>query len=387
MKTSNRKENNGSTREQSEKTRNKRGATSTRSQSNTIEKDRIYNVIIVDESGSMSFLRNATVEGVNETIKTIKESQVQYEDNQVHYLTMVTFSGANNNSIRTIIDGAPITKVTSFDEYNPYGSTPLYDAVGDTLTSLHNRIKDDKHAIGSVTILTDGEENASQKWDAKVLKSLIARLKEEGWQFSYMGSDHNVKNVTDRLSIDNALEFSHDTTGASNTWERERASKQEYFRKMHDEYRHHEAREEKIARMKRYNQEYYHDRVTREHIRHLEPNEVFVFGSNADGFHSGGASALALRHFGAVMGVGEGIQGQSYAIPTTSGLQRMTVAVERFCEYARQHPRQKFLVTRVGCGAAGFSDSEVAPLFRPALSLENVSLPMEFWAVLGLRML
>lgn len=354
---------------------------------NTNLKDRIYNVIIVDESGSMEHLRNVTIDGVNETINTIKEIQSRYDDNQQHYLTLVTFRGAMHNDINTIIDAMPIPRVTSFMDYNPYGSTPLYDAVGETLTTLYDMIKGDDKATGSVTILTDGEENSSRKWNARDLKRLIESLKEEGWSFSYMGSAHNVKDVTDILSIDNAMEFSHDAGGASNTWQRERASKQAYFRRMHEEYRVQEAREEKLARMRRYNKEYYSDRVTSDGIRHLHPNEVFVFGSNVDGCHLGGTSAIALHRYGAQMGVGEGIQGRSYAIPTTSGFRYMAHAIERFCKYAQQHPNQKFLVTRIGCGEAGYKYSDVAPLFKEAIKLENVSLPMEFWAVLGLKML
>ncbi|MBQ9532670.1 MAG: hypothetical protein IJR71_01720 [Prevotella sp.] len=115
----------------------------------------------------------------------------------------------------------------------------------------------------------------------------------------------------------------------------------------------------------------------------LEPNEVFVFGSNAAGLHGGGAAAYAMRRFGAVWGQGEGFQGQSYAIPTMEGVERMKAAVGRFIQFADQHPDQRFLVTRIGCGIAGYRVRDVAPLFKDCIRLENVALPSDFWEVLG----
>ena len=125
-------------------------------------------------------------------------------------------------------------------------------------------------------------------------------------------------------------------------------------------------------------------RITPEHVTHLEDNEIFVFGSNAHGFHGGGAAAFAMKKFGAVWGEGEGLQGKSYAIPTMEGLDNLKAAVDRFIEFVDQHQELRFLVTRVGCGIAGYSDNEIAPLFKGCIYLENVSLPSEFWYELGL---
>ena len=190
----------------------------------------IYNLIIVDESGSMSHLRNATLSGINETISTIRSAQQEFETTQQHMLTLVTFdSGARRPTVRTIIDTKPIQDVVDFCDYTPQGCTPLYDAMGQSLTTLRGKIKDNKDATALVTVLTDGMENASCEWDAARLSSLIQELKGEGWSFSYMGSAHNVKEVTDLLHIENVVEFSHDVCGAANTWDRERASRREYF--------------------------------------------------------------------------------------------------------------------------------------------------------------
>ena len=125
------------------------------------------------------------------------------------------------------------------------------------------------------------------------------------------------------------------------------------------------------------------DRTTPEHIRSLKPNEVFVFGSNLAGAHAGGAAHAALTHFGAIWGQGVGRQGQSYAIPTMQGgVETIRPFVDEFIEYARQHPDDRFLVTRIGCGIAGFTDEEIAPLFREAVDVENICLPIEWWALL-----
>ena len=122
------------------------------------------------------------------------------------------------------------------------------------------------------------------------------------------------------------------------------------------------------------------DRVTPDYINKLGRNEIFVFGSNLAGWHGGGAARVARLHFGAVMGVGVGLQGQSYAIPTMQGgPETIAPYVDEFVEFAKSHVELRFLVTRIGCGIAGFSVSEIAPLFKGAIMLSNVCLPRDFW--------
>ena len=352
-------------------------------------KARIYNLIIVDESGSMSHLRESTLSGINETISTIHSAQEEFAATQKHTLTLVTFdSGSNRPDVRTMIDNQPISEVKEFKDYMPNGCTPLYDAMGQSLTHLHDRIKDDKDATAVVTVLTDGLENASREWDAAGLRRLIEQLKSEGWSFAYMGSAHNVKEVTDLLSIENVVEFSHNDLGAGSTWGRERSSRRAYYEKMNRMYEEERSmsREEMLERKRQYAKEYYGPRVSNDRIDHLEENEIFVFGSNASGYHGGGAAAYAMRKFGAVWGQGEGLQGQSYAIPTMEGIAEMSEAIKRFTSFAAEHSELRFLVTRVGCGVAGYSASQIAPLFKECIPLENVALPSDFWDVLGLKM-
>ncbi len=123
-----------------------------------------------------------------------------------------------------------------------------------------------------------------------------------------------------------------------------------------------------------YNREY-----TPEKITELKPNEIFVFGSNLAGAHAGGAARLAYNRFGAVWGQGVGLQGQSYAIPTMQGgVETIKPYVDQFIEFASSHPELKFFVTRIGCGIAGFTVEEIAPLFENAIDIPNVILPKEF---------
>lgn len=125
-----------------------------------------------------------------------------------------------------------------------------------------------------------------------------------------------------------------------------------------------------------YNREFTPDRISE-----LKENEIFVFGSNLAGHHGGGAARMAYNRFGAVWGQGVGLQGQCYAIPTMQGgVETIKPYVDEFIRFAEQHPEYKFLVTRIGCGIAGFRDEEIAPLFTQALKVENIILPKEFVA-------
>ncbi len=118
---------------------------------------------------------------------------------------------------------------------------------------------------------------------------------------------------------------------------------------------------------------------TPDHITRLHPNEIFVFGSNRARIHAGGAALTALLRFGAIPFKGSGRQGRSYAIPTMhGGPEAIAPYVDKFIRYAAEHPELHFWVTRLGCGIAGFSAVDIAPLFRTALELPNVSLPRVF---------
>ena len=122
-------------------------------------------------------------------------------------------------------------------------------------------------------------------------------------------------------------------------------------------------------------------RTTPTHIDTLKPNEVFVFGSNKKGKHTHGAAAKAME-FGAVLGQSEGLQGQSYAINTKSGMEVIETGVQSFIRFAIEHPHLTFLVTHIGCGLAKHTIEEVAPLFFDAMDVDNIWLPESFWLIL-----
>lgn len=125
-------------------------------------------------------------------------------------------------------------------------------------------------------------------------------------------------------------------------------------------------------------------KYTPERVTSLEANEIFVFGSTLGGAHRGGAAKLAVEQFGAIMGQGEGLQGRSYAIPSMlKSISSVQQHVNKFLQFAAANPQWNFLVTKVGCGRAGFKEEEIAPLFAEALNLPNISLPQSFVAIIG----
>ena len=125
-------------------------------------------------------------------------------------------------------------------------------------------------------------------------------------------------------------------------------------------------------------------KYTPDFITELGPNEIFVFGSNLAGAHAGGAARLAHEKFGAIWGQGVGLQGNSYAIPTMQGgIETIRPYVDEFIEFAKSHPDLTFYVTKIGCGIAGFSEKEIAPLFQKAIGISNIRLPKDFIELAG----
>ena len=124
-------------------------------------------------------------------------------------------------------------------------------------------------------------------------------------------------------------------------------------------------------------------RVSPQWITTLADDEIFVFGSNLEGLHGGGAALLAYERFGAIWGQGTGLQGKSYGIPTMhGGIDAIAPYVDEFIAFAREHRVVKFLVTEIGCGIAGFTVEEMAPLFKGAMDEENIYLPQRFIKIL-----
>jgi uncharacterized protein YegL len=165
-------------------------------------KTKIYNLIILDESGSMESIKSAALNSVNESLQSIRHAHMKYEE-QEHYVTFVTF----NNDVKTLFDCVSIDMINDLTprDYNPNCCTALYDAMGMSLGKLRRTVaKDDKVLV---TIVTDGYENVSREYSAKAIKALVEELKSKGWVFAYMGANQDVEAVGASLAISNTLSF------------------------------------------------------------------------------------------------------------------------------------------------------------------------------------
>lgn len=192
-------------------------------------KTTIYNLIILDESGSMSAIKSATIRGFNQTLHTIKEAQQSF-DSQQHLVSLVTFGG----TIRTIFNKVPVEQLKDLHSktYEPGGMTPLFDAIGKSVNDLKLAVgKEESYAV-LVTILTDGEENASREYRAGVIKRLIRDCKKFGWVFTYIGANHDVAGSARQLSIDNVMEFVADEEGTTTMNEKVNYCKKQFYRKL-----------------------------------------------------------------------------------------------------------------------------------------------------------
>ena len=156
-----------------------------------MQKTQIFNVIILDRSGSMQRIRQAAVDGFNETLVGIKKAQEKFADTQEHFVSLVTFCSCETCNV---FDKVPVGKAhpLSMNDYEPCCSTPLYDAIGFTLTAMHKQIKDIEDVAVVVTIITDGYENASKEYNGSSIKALVETLRKEGWTFTYMGANQDL---------------------------------------------------------------------------------------------------------------------------------------------------------------------------------------------------
>lgn len=190
----------------------------------------VYNVIILDKSGSMSSIARQAIDGVNETIGSIKSAQEKNPD-QTHKVTLVAFCGCE---MRTIYDNVPVAEVKPFTEkdYRPCCMTPLYDAVGSTISRVHKLKSSDFASLALVTIITDGYENASVEYSLNAVTSLIESYKEQGWQFTYIGADHDVEKVAYSLHIEHSLKFEKTPAATKKMFAQERKARHRWTDKL-----------------------------------------------------------------------------------------------------------------------------------------------------------
>ena len=173
----------------------------------------VYNVIILDESGSMSSIYHQALTGINEVLCGIRRNQEEHPDQQ-HYVSIVTFEGNGVAGIKNRRDRVAIGKIEDFtkNDYRPGGCTPLYDAMGVTLNALEGKIYENDRVLA--TIITDGYENASEEYSGRAVKDLVTRLRSKGWTFAYIGANQDAVEVARDLNIQNALNFDATPEGA-----------------------------------------------------------------------------------------------------------------------------------------------------------------------------
>jgi Mg-chelatase subunit ChlD len=168
-------------------------------------KHKVFNLIILDESGSMDAIKDFIISGFNEVVQTVKGLSEKYPD-QEHIISLVTFNGLATN---TLLDLQQVDKLEQIDstKYNPNSTTPLYDAMGSSIARLKNvtNLLSDYNVV--VTILTDGQENASIEFKSATIKNMVTDLKSKNWVFTYIGANHDVVEAAKDIAIDNVMSF------------------------------------------------------------------------------------------------------------------------------------------------------------------------------------
>ena len=195
------------------------------------EKTKVYNVIIMDRSGSMWSIQKPAISGYNEVLGGIKAAAKSFADTQEQFFTLVLF---DSTSIDEVYWNAPVEKAQILTEktYVPGASTPLFDAMGRTLNKLEKELQDDDNHSVAVTIITDGYENASREYSLTSIRMMIDHLKKQGWTFAYMGTDHDVEGVTVSLSISNVIKFEKTGEDTLRTFKEESLSRGRWMKDL-----------------------------------------------------------------------------------------------------------------------------------------------------------
>lgn len=190
---------------------------------------RIFNVIILDASGSMQSIYQQALSGVNETIQTIRHGQEQHPDVR-QYVTLASF--ANPDDLQVVYKAEPVEFVKDLTEedYRLRGCTALHDAMGDMITDTQKRAKHDDAVL--VTIITDGYENASLRWSGPQIKSLVEELRQMGWTFAYIGADQDALAEAAKVGIHNSFSFSSTTEDTKAMFAKEQKSRSRFYSKM-----------------------------------------------------------------------------------------------------------------------------------------------------------
>ena len=196
-------------------------------------KTQVFNVIILDRSGSMESIRRAAVEGFNETLAGIRKAQEKFAETQDHFVTLMTFCSCEKNYV---FDRTPVadTRLLKLEDYQPCCCTPLYDAMGMTLNAIHKHVEGMQDYVVVVTIITDGMENASHEFDGQTIKKLVERLRGEGWTFTYMGANQDSVEVAMKLSIRNSRNFAYSDEGTRASMQKDCHTRMTFFTRLYE---------------------------------------------------------------------------------------------------------------------------------------------------------
>lgn len=191
----------------------------------------IYNIIILDGSGSMTSIKPQAINGYNETVQAIKAAQTKHIETQQYFVTLVSF---NSSEIKTICDKTPIEQAQELNKktYRPDCGTPLYDAMGTTLNKLRYTLDEDANNKVLVTIITDGEENDSKEYSGVMIKKLVDNLKAKGWVFAYIGANQDVEKIATTISITNVMNFEVSANETKAMFEKSGNSRSRWFDRM-----------------------------------------------------------------------------------------------------------------------------------------------------------
>ena len=224
---------------------------------NTIPaKTQVYNLVILDKSGSMESIRKEAIDGYNETLGAIRAAQLKHLDTQEHFVSLAAFCDCG---IDMIYDKTPIKDAEKLTkkQYEPCCCTPLFDAIGKTVKKLKSDIKDDEDAAVLVTIITDGYENSSKEWTGPAIKKLIDDCKEEGWMFSFIGAGEDVVKVATTISITNTVVWEQTAEGTKEMFENENDAQTRFYDKMDNYCSESMPISDRKKMRKQFSQEYY----------------------------------------------------------------------------------------------------------------------------------
>jgi len=226
-----------------------------------MEKTKVYNIVILDRSGSMSAILDSTISGFNEVLNGVRSAKKDHAETLDQSMSLVLF---DSSAIKPVYIDADPDQVVELNKRNyiPGACTPLYDAIGLTINYAKSHLpKDGKYSV-ILTIITDGLENASREYTGHQIKAMIDECKEEGWAISYMGTDHDVYGVASQLSIDNVKQFEKSDYGMHNAMYFQVNMNNAYYESIEDWERQHPdaSRAERVKWQKERSKKYYDEK-------------------------------------------------------------------------------------------------------------------------------